>query len=199
MWGTSYGWWDSGPVYYDSWYDSSWSCSRVYYGGWRHGWYGGATYVHNPWYAYRSAYYYTEPVYVETPAIVETAPTTVVIQQPVVVPTAPTVVQTYPVVQDQPVQVTPAPVAQPVETAPQTEAAQMSEEIPCTCPCHCNGVRACICAYPCGSEYSFTDEVMDLRQSFQSYAETLDAERIWASYEGQDRETDEADVEPLLR
>ena len=45
--------------YYDSWYYNGWGYSSIYYGGWSGGWYGGFSYVHNPWPIYRTYYLYS--------------------------------------------------------------------------------------------------------------------------------------------
>ena len=66
-------------------------------------------------------------------------------------------------------------------------AAVDAAAIGCFCPCHCNGQRPCICAYPCGAEYAVAREEFDLRLSFASYADTLDPETIWVAYAGLDR------------
>ncbi|MFO7936603.1 MAG: hypothetical protein R6V06_03235 [Kiritimatiellia bacterium] len=47
--------------YYNSWY----------YSGWRHGWYGGLSYVCNPWPVYRTCYFYdADPVIIEKPVLI---------------------------------------------------------------------------------------------------------------------------------
>ena len=88
-----------------------------------------------------------------------------------------------------------APVQQPVTVLPKTPeqpAAPVQNEtafeIPCSCPCHCNGVRPCTCAYPCQSEYVISGETT--RLDFHSYAETLNPEQIWLSYQELDRYPD---------
>ena len=71
-----------------------------------------------------------------------------------------------------------------------TEAAATT----CFCPCRCDGLRPCTCAYPCGSEYALRDADLDLSQAFASYSETLSAEMIWSSYAGLDRWDTQADA-----
>ena len=163
--------------YYDSWSYGGWGYSRVYSGCWRSGWYGGFSYVHNPWSAYRSAYFYDPvPVVTRTETIYVTQPstTTIIYEQ--------------------------APYAQP-DTAPATlwDAAPAVEQIDtaaigCFCACRCNGRHACICDYPCGAEYTMRAEDTDLGISYESYADMLDPETIWESYLGLDRWTQPDDT-----
>ncbi len=81
-----------------------------------------------------------------------------------------------------------APVQQPEAVLPEAPVQpadpvqdETAFEIPCTCPCHCNGVRPCTCVYPCQSEYAISGEMTQL--DFHSYAETLNPEQIWLSYQ----------------
>jgi len=198
--------WNSAPVYatpyYDSWSCGGWGFSSLYYGGWHSGWYGGVSYIYNPWPVYRTTYFYdpapvvtrTETVYVTQPA----AQTTVIYEEPQTAyapaPAAPlnAYAQSVPVSTTAPL--LPQPVAAPAiepdntlwDAAPAVTAVDAAA-IGCFCPCHCNGQRPCICAYPCGAEYAVAREEFDLRLSFASYADTLDPETIWVAYAGLDR------------
>jgi len=188
--------------YYDSWHGGGWGCSGVYYGGWRDNWYGGFSYVYNPWPVYRTYYLYdpepvvvtrTETVYVTEPAVTRTE--TVYVNEPAV--TAPydanySVSTTYPAAQAAPIPAAaaPAPVPEPAPTAWEAAPAVQSTETVaegCFCPCHCNGQRACTCDYPCGAEFAVVADQFNLGYVYSSYAETLDPETIWTSYAGLDR------------
>ena len=57
--------------YYDSWGYGGWGYSSAYYGGWSSGWYGGFSYVYNPWPAYRTYYFYSPPETVVVERVVE--------------------------------------------------------------------------------------------------------------------------------
>ena len=195
--------WNSTPVYvtpyYDSWVCGGWGFSSLYYGGWRSGWYGGVSYIWNPWPVYRTVYLYdpvpvvtrTETVYVTQPA---TQATVVYEEQPDNAPAAPPNVtpQAAPVSTTEPLlpQPVPAPATQPENTAedaaPDVAYTDTGTD-DCFCPCGCNGRRPCICDYACGAEYAVTREAFDLSLSFASYAETLDPEVIWGVYAGLDR------------
>jgi hypothetical protein len=159
--------------YYDTWTGGGWGYTSVYSGGWRSGWYGGFSYIYNPWPVYRTYYFYdTEPVVTSTETVYVTQPAT----QTTYVYNAPTDVAT----------------AQPAETATRwyaaSAAAQVETEVAgCFCPCHCNGQRPCTCDYPCGAEYALHVDDLDLSLSYQSYAETLNPETIWGSYAGFDK------------
>ena len=171
--------------YYDSWYSGGWGYSSLYYGGWRHGWYGGFSYIYNPWPVYRTYYLYEpEPVVtrVETVYVTQPATTTYVEAAP-----APATTAAYP---SAPAGETgawgSAPAVDRVETAAST----------CFCSCHCNGQRPCTCDYPCGAEYAYDANAFDLSLDYTSYSESLDPETIWSSYAGFDRY--ETDPEPFL-
>ncbi|MDD4017076.1 MAG: hypothetical protein PHV28_03940, partial [Kiritimatiellae bacterium] len=63
--------------YYDSWYSGGRGYSSLYYGGWRHGWYGGFSYIYNPWPVYRTYYLYEpEPVVTRVETVYVTQPAT---------------------------------------------------------------------------------------------------------------------------
>ena len=187
-WGLSVGF--STTPYYDSWSCGGWGYSGVYYGGWRDNWYGGFSYVYNPWPVYRSYYLY-EPVPlvtgVETVYVTQPATTTYVVQSP-----APTTYVEQSPAPAAPVQQAAAVVTEEPPPQPNREAAPAAERAetvasPCFCPCHCNGQRPCTCDYPCGSEYAVSDEQFDLSNAYSSYAVTLSPETIWSSYAGLDR------------
>jgi hypothetical protein len=185
-WGFSFSsyWPVHATPYYDTWTCGGWSYTGIYSGGWRSGWYGGFSYIYNPWPVYRSYYFYdpvpvvtrTETVYVTQPA----AQTTVVYE-----PTSYATASAAP--------------AQQAETATLWDAAPAAEQVEaetagCFCPCRCNGQRACLCAYPCGAEYAMLAEDFDLSTAYRSYAETLEPETIWESYAGLDRWTQPAET-----
>jgi len=158
--------------YYDSWYGCGWNYSNLYYDGWRHGWYGGISYICNPWPVYRTYYLYEPaPVYTETVYVTQPATAATIIAPPATVAAS---VPSAPATADASENASPA---QQIET--DTEG--------CFCPCHCNGQRPCTCDYPCGSEYAVNAEDFNLRLGYESYAESLNAETIWASYAGLDR------------
>jgi hypothetical protein len=196
-WGLSFSSYSYAPAYshtryYDSWHCGGWGYSGVYYGGWRHGWYGGFSYVYNPWPVYRTYYLYDPYPVTETVYVTQPATTTYVVQAPA--PTATTVVEAAPVTASvyptvaAPQAVQSAPATEPVawEVAPAVDRVE-NAAAGCLCPCHCNGQRPCICAYPCGAEYAIESESFDLSDSYLSYAESLDPETIWTSYAGLDR------------
>ena len=109
---------------------------------------------------------------------VETAPAEgIVPQQPIILP---------PVTQPAAQTSSPPPEATEAETEPAADTLP-DVEIPCSCPCGCNGVRPCTCGYPCQSEYAIAVETTQL--DFHSYAETLDPEQIWYAYQQLDRES----------
>ena len=190
--------------YYDSWCGGGWGYTGVYYGGWRSGWYGGFSYVYNPWPAYRTYYFYepypvTETIYVTQPAattVYVTQPATAtVVAEPAAAPpayaAAPSTAYAASPSGYAAAPSGPAPTAWDAAPAVQrTEAAATT----CFCPCRCDGLRPCTCAYPCGSEYALRDADLDLSQAFASYSETLSAEMIWSSYAGLDRWDTQADA-----
>ncbi|MEI7899793.1 MAG: hypothetical protein WCK89_06040 [bacterium] len=166
--------------YYDSWSCGGWGYSGVYYGGWCDNWYGGFSYVYNPWPVYRTYYLYepvpvvtrTETVYVTQPptasyGVQDTAPAAVV-QQPADVVSGPRPTQTV------------------WDAAPAVERAEALSS-GCFCPCRCNGQSPCTCYYPCGAEYAVVAEQFTLNLAYSPYAEPLNPETLWASYAGLDR------------
>ena len=171
--------------YYDSWSCGGWGYTGVYYGGWRSGWYGGFSYVYNPWPVYRTYYLYDpEPLVTRTETVYVTQPAeTVYVTQPAetVTPAANPSALPYS---------SPAPEqdAEPAawEDAPAVPRAE-TEVTACLCPCQCNGERPCICSYPCGAEYAFSDQEFSLGATYTPYAEALNPESIWSSYAGLDR------------
>jgi hypothetical protein len=163
----------SGWYYHDGWHHS-----YAYYGGWRYNWYGGFSYIFNPYPVYRT-YYLTE------------TPATVVIEQPA----QQIVYVNQPAQQTVAASASAAPAPQ-VQLAEQTEATgteqtAVTPEARCFCACKCNGRVPCICEYPCGSEFAYSPEDYTLA-GFSSYAESLDPELIWSSYAGLDRSEPEA-------
>jgi hypothetical protein len=167
--------------YYDSWHSGHWEYSNLYLGGWRSGWYGGFSYIHNPWPVYRTYYFYD-------PAPVVTRVETVYVEQ--AAPTATAAAETTSVL------------AAPPAAAPTEESAGAWAEAPaaerveaqshrCFCACGCNGTRPCLCDYPCGAEYEDLTTRTDLRLGYVSYADSLNPEVIWASYANLDRAADE--------
>lgn len=178
--------------YYDSWHCGGWGYSSVYYGGWRSSWYGGFSYVYNPWPVYRTYYLYdpypVQTVYVTQPAetvyVTQPASSTVYVNQPA----------TTTVMSEQPApEANTAYAAAPAAASPSAwEAAPAVEQsetaaTTCFCPCRCNGQRPCTCSYPCGAEYALGDEEFDLSRGFASYSDTMSPEVIWSSYAGLDR------------
>lgn len=170
------------PYYCSSgWYHhDGWHHSYAYYGGWRCNWYGGFSYIFNPYPVYRTYYLYEEP-------------STVVIEQP-----APQVVYVNPPAQ----QTVTVPAATVAATQPQpatqveaagTEQVAATPETRCFCACKCNGRVPCICEYPCGSEFAYSPDEYTLG-GFSSYADSLNRELIWSSYAGLDRGEPEAYV-----
>ena len=172
--------------YYDSWHDGYWGYSNLYLGGWRNGWYGGFSYIYNPWPVYRTYYFYepapvvtrVETVYVEQAAPATVTATTT--SSATVAPPATSAVE--------------EPVGAWAE-APAPERVE-AQSYRCFCACGCNGTRPCFCDYPCGAEYEDITTRTDLRLGYVSYAESLNPEAIWASYAGLDYATDEVYDQP---
>jgi len=150
-----------------------WQHSNVYYGGWRSSWYGGFSYMFNPYPVYRTYYLYEEPQ-------------TVVIQQPA----QQVVYINQPAPQAAPAQGSVGifePPQQPVVAPLPAETQQVENTpAPCFCACKCNGRVPCICEYACGSEFNYSPEAYTL-VDFISYSESLNAELIWSSYAELDR------------
>jgi hypothetical protein len=170
------------PFYCNTGYiHDGWHYSSAYYGGWRGNWYGGFSYMFNPYPVYRTYYLYEEPQ-------------TIVIQQPA----QQVVYVNQPAQQLAPAQEYAEPLApqqQLVPPPPPAEAQQVANDpdARCFCACKCNGRVPCICEYACGSEFAYAPEDYTL-QGFASYAESLNAELIWSSYAGLDRVESEAFV-----
>ena len=172
--------------YYDSWCGGV-GYAGVYYGGWSSGWYGGFSYVYNPWPVYRTYYLYepaltvtrTETVYVTQPA------ETVYVAQP---PAATTTAAAEPPAA--------APAAGPA-TGEATPAGAEAEASTCLCTCRCNGQRLCVCSYPCGAEYAFGEQELNLGVAYTPYSVALNPETIWLSYAGLDRWDASAEAFPL--
>lgn len=158
--------------YYNSWYDGGCGYSSVYYGGWRSGWYGGLSYVCNPWPVYRTYYLYEpEPIVIEQP---------VVIRQEVIAEQEPAPVTETTVLQAAPISYAaeyPADYAV-VEEHTKISQASDAEEF--------NTAEF-------DPEYIYEDqfdpfyydgELLDqeLQIVFSSYASSLDPETIWVSY-----------------
>lgn len=160
-----------------SWYyHDGWQHSHVYYGGWRSSWYGGFSYIFNPYPVYRTYYLYEEP---QTVVIQQPAPQVIIYNQPA-----------QPVVQNQDFVAAPAP-ATPAPQTPATVARDEANAVAeqptrCLCACKCNGKVPCICEYACGSEFNYSPEAYTLA-NFVSYSESLNAELIWSSYAELDR------------
>jgi len=152
--------------YYDSWSYGNWGCSYAYYGGWRHGWYGGFSYVYNPWPVYSTCYFYDAPVVtrVETVYVTQPAAETAVYES--ALPTAPAVDHVA---------------AQTVEAAIPTPAQTAVPETPAG-----ESVNAFVLDDPF-SDFGYATAPEDFTLHFVSYAESLDAEMIGASYAGFDR------------
>jgi len=162
--------------YYDSWYYRGWGYSSAYYGGWARGWYGGFSYVYNPWPVYRTYYLYTPPT---TTVIYETAPQTIIYRE------APQTV-IYQEAAPAPQTLVPQARAHPPAEAP-PPGALPEEDYRCFCACRCNWKTPCTCDYPCGAEYASLQETFRLSDDFVSYTVSLNPETIWASYAGFDR------------
>ena len=172
--------------YYDSWYGGGWGYSSLYYGGWRHGWYGGFSYIYNPWPVYRTYYLYEpEPVVTRVETVYVTQPATTTYVEATA--PAPTTTAAYPSA--------PAGETGAWESAPAVERVETATST-CFCSCHCNGQRPCTCDYPCGSEYTYDSRAFDLSLDYKSYSESLDPETIWSSYAGFDRY--DSEPEPFL-
>ncbi|MDD2599233.1 MAG: hypothetical protein PHO37_08420 [Kiritimatiellae bacterium] len=184
----------SSPVYYNyhtPYYSSAYyggsGYSSMYYGGWRSGWYGGFSYVYNPWPVYRTYYLYE--------------PTPLVIQQPVIIQQEAVVQYERPLekytseVQVQPVtyisQQNPGQIVieerttirdadQPIEY-PAAEPEYPADE-----PVAYNPEYAADDLY---DEYFYAGEYMreEFTLIFSSYATSLNPETIWISYAGLDR------------
>ncbi|MEI7945361.1 MAG: hypothetical protein WCJ02_01630 [bacterium] len=150
--------------------------SSAYYGGWRGNWYGGFSYIFNPFPVYSSYYLYDEP---QTIVVQQPAPQVVYVNQPAQPATPPqeSILDTATL----PTQ--PQPAVEPATTA-QTPPAE--ENTRCFCACKCNGRVPCICEYACGSEFAYSPEAYTLK-GFSSYSESLNRELIWSSYAGLDR------------
>lgn len=169
--------------YYDSWACGGPDFLNVFHGGWRHGGYGGFSYIYNPWPVYSTCYFYgTE--YVESPS------QTVYVTEPAITLYA----EGTPATSSQTAVSGSAAQAETTvwDVAPATERIDTTATR-CYCPCQCNGLQACVCDYPCGSEYAVDATAFDLGTVFESYAESLDPETIWSSYAGLDRGNPEAD------
>jgi hypothetical protein len=138
-------------------YDRYQTCSYNYYGGWRHGWYGGFSYVCNPWPVYSTYYFYDPP-----PVVTQTE--TVYITQPVMAAApaagAPIAEAPAPAVGGEPA------VSNTLAAADQNASAD-------------NRTSDLWADYDAGAD--------DFTLDFTSYAETLDTERVWASYAEIDR------------
>ncbi len=184
--------------YYDSWYCGGWGYSNLYYDGCRDGWYGGLSYIYNPWPVYRTYYYEPAPVVVYEPAPVVIRTETVYTTPPPATtsyvtesPAPPTYTVTSPA---------PPPIVQNVQTPPQVvqgaPALPSTETVVaerCFCRCQCNRQRPCTCEYPCGAEFTDVGEIFDLSNGYESYAVSLNPETIWSSYAGLDRWDTESD------
>ncbi len=185
--------------YYDSWHCGGWGYSNLYYDGCRDGWYGGISYIYNPWPVYRTYYYEPAPVVVYEPAPVVTRTEIVYTTQPATTsyviesPAPPTYTATSPATAPQIVQSAPAP-TQIVQAAPAVPGTEMPASERCFCQCHCNRQRPCTCDYPCGAEFADIGEAFNLSYVYESYAESLDPETIWSSYAGLDRWDTESDA-----
>ena len=151
--------------YYDSWSYGSWGCSYAYYGGWHHGWYGGFSYVYNPWPVYSTCYFYDAPVVTRTETVYITQPTaeTAVYES---VPSAPAVDHIA---------------EQTVEAAIPTSAQTTVPETPAG-----ESVNAFVLDDHF-FDFGYATAPEDFTLHFASYAESLDAEMIWSSYAGFDR------------
>jgi len=152
----------------------------MYYGGWSSGWYGGFSYVYNPWPVYRTYYLY------------EPAP--LVIQQPVIIRQA-TVVQ-----RERPLETYTSEVqVQPITYISQQNPEQIVIEERTTIKDIDQPTK-----YPSGEPVAYTSGYTDddlyetyfyageyMREEFtlefSSYATSLNPESIWISYAGLDR------------
>lgn len=138
---------------YTRWHNGYYGSSYAYYGGWRHGWYGGFSYVCNPWPVY-STYYFCDP-----PAVV-TRSETVYVTQPAVA--------AAPIAEAAPTEVA-APPAFADPAVSNVTAAVASQDIPAD-------------QAPADLWGDYGTESDDFTLDFVSYAETMNAEKIWASY-----------------
>lgn len=172
------------PYYsYSSWWAGDVGCTRSYYSSWRSGWYGGFSYVYNPWPVYRTYYLYeTVPVLTRTETVYVSAP---VVSAPV--DAAPVAAASATVaVTPQPAVITPAVTPSAWQAAP----AEVQVDVTltgCFCACRCDGQRDCMCDYPCGAEYALLPDEFDLSLAFVSYTEVPHTETVWAAYAGIDR------------
>lgn len=157
-------------VYYDSWHCGGWGYSRLYRGGWRSGWYGGISYIYNPWPVYSTCYFY-EPA----PTVISTE--TVYVTQPAEV--------TYVTGQTAaPDSLYSAPASTEAEAAPQYSAS--AETLSMRTSLDCAGQPPDFDEYLYEAEYDYQPEDFDLSLDHVSYAESLDPETIWLSYAGLD-------------
>lgn len=166
------------PYYCTGYIHDGWHHSSAYYGGWRSNWYGGFSYMFNPYPVYRTYYLYEEP---QTIVIEQPAPQVVYVEKPAQ--------QTVEYVQQAPAlpaSETPQLQAALPSVAAEAQSAQAQESARCFCACKCNGRIACVCEYACGSEFAYSPDDYTLK-GFASYSESLNAELIWSSYAGLDR------------
>ena len=186
--GFGFTWWDNNfaisfssysPVrynyhtpYYNSWYYGGCGYSSVYYGGWRRGWYGGLSYVCNPWPVYRTYYLYEpEPIVIEQP---------VVIRQEVIVEQEPAPVTETTVIQAAPISYASGYPSDYMVVEERTTISQVTDTEDFN-------------AAEFDPEYIYEDqfdpfyydgEMLDeeLQIGFSSYASSLNPESIWLSY-----------------
>ena len=207
------GGWGFSSLYYSGWRSGWYGGVSYIYNPWPA---YRTAYFYEPAPVVTETVYVTQPatqttVIYEEPQTYATAPatqTTVVYEeQPQTYAVAPAAspnvsLQSAPASTTAPVLPLPVPAAAPAATAPAGEpdnhtlwdaapavARVDTTAIGCFCPCRCNGKRPCICAYPCGAEYTIAREEFDLSLNFVSYTDTLDPEAIWVSYAGLDRAT----------
>ena len=185
--------------YYDSWSYGMRGCSSLYYGGWRHGWYGGFSYVYNPWPVYSTCYFYdppqvvtqTETVYVNQP--VATAATAPVAET--AIPTADAATPAPEAVVSAPEATAPTAMPPPIpasEAPPVSITSATVSNTPVAAARESIANSASVEAPPSEFEYPATAD--DFALNFASYAETLNAERIWSSYAGLDRSDPSAEI-----
>lgn len=82
---------------------------------------------------------------------------------------------------------TPEPILEGGEHAvmgPAPAATSAEGSLACTCPCGCGQVRACQCAYPCGTEYTISEETFRVTDGFVSSFETLPFQAVSMAYAG---------------
>ena len=207
------GGWGFSSLYYSGWRSGWYGGVSYIYNPWPA---YRTAYFYEPAPVVTETVYVTQPatqttVIYEEPQTYATAPatqTTVVYEeQPQTYAVAPAAspnvsLQSAPASTTAPVLPLPVPAAVPAATAPTGEPDNHTlwdaapavarvdiTAIGCFCPCRCNGKRPCICAYPCGAEYTIAREEFDLSLNFVSYTDTLDPEAIWVSYAGLDRAT----------